>query len=397
MVQDTSMQADRLSPSVDMIGKLVAFPTVSRDSNLALIDFVRERLRDLEADVRLTFDDDRRKANLFATLGPGGDGGLVLSGHTDVVPVEGQAWDADPFAVRHQHGRLYGRGTSDMKSFIAIALALLPTYVSRLTKPIHLALSYDEEVGCIGVGRLIEDLARARVRPSGCVVGEPTLMAPVIAHKGKKSFRCTVRGLAAHSAYAPRAVNAVEAAAEAVAYLKGMARRHRVTGPHDNGFDVSHTTVHTGLIRGGTALNIVPHECSFDFEVRYLPRDDPDALLDEFKSYLARDVEPEMHAVDPRTGFEIVQLSEIPALDTSGETHIVGLVQELTGNTEIGKVSYGTEASQFQRAGIATVVCGPGSIEQAHKPNEYIELAQVEACESFLRKLMERMTAKGEP
>src|SRR5687768_811575 len=282
-----------------MIGKLVAFPTVSRDSNLALIDFVRERLRALDAEVRLTFDDERRKANLFATLGPPDDGGVVLSGHTDVVPVEGQAWDTDPFVMVQRKGRLYGRGTSDMKSFIAIALALAPGYAKRLEKPLHLALSYDEEVGCIGVGRLIEDLARANVRPSGCLVGEPTLMSPVIAHKGKRSFRCAVRGLAAHSAYAPVAVNAVEAAAEAVAYLKRMARRIRDEGPFDHGFDVPHTTVHTGVIRGGTALNIVPHECSFDFEFRHLPQDDPDALLSELRDHVSREIEPEMHAIDP--------------------------------------------------------------------------------------------------
>ena len=378
--------------SVSTIAELIAFPTVSRDSNLALIDFVRERLRDLDAEVRLTFDDERRKANLFATLGPRGDGGVVLSGHTDVVPVEGQAWDTDPFRMVQRNGRLYGRGTSDMKSFIAIALALAPDYVRRLEKPLHLALSYDEEVGCIGVGRLIADLARAELRPAACVVGEPTLMTAVIAHKGKKSYRCTVRGRAAHSAYAPSAVNAVEAAAEAVAYLKRMARRHQHSGPHDRGFDVAHTTLHTGVIRGGTALNIVPHDCSFDFEVRHLPQDDADALLAEFRRYLARELEPEMHAVDPATGFEIVQLSEIPALDTRSETGIVALVQELTGNHEIAKVSYGTEASQFHRAGIPTVVCGPGSIEQAHRPNEFIELSQVEACERFLRSLMERLT-----
>lgn len=383
-----------LANPVEMIGKLVAFPTVSRDSNLELIDFVRELLRALDAEVRLTFDDERRKANLFATLGPKSDGGLLLSGHTDVVPVEGQAWDTDPFGLVERDGRLYGRGTSDMKSFIAIALALLPSYVPRLSKPLHLALSYDEEVGCIGVGRLIRDLERARVRPEGCIVGEPTLMSSVIAHKGKKSFRCAVRGLAAHSAYAPSAVNAVEAAAEAVAYLKRMARRLRDDGPHDHGFDVTHTTVHTGVIRGGTALNIVPHECTFDFELRYLPGEDADQLLREFREYLARELEPEMRALDARAGFEITELSEIPALDTSAETHIVALAQELTRNTEIGKVSYGTEASQFQRVGIATVVCGPGSIEQAHKPNEYIELSQVEACERFLRGVMERMTAE---
>jgi acetylornithine deacetylase len=377
--------------SIDMIEKLIGIPTVSRDSNLELIDYARETLEALGAQVRLTFDDDRRKANLFATLGPRMDGGLVLSGHTDVVPVDGQNWDSDPFALLQKSGRLYGRGTSDMKSFIAIVLALLPDYVPRLEKPVHVALSYDEEVGCLGVGRLIEDLARANVRPSGCVVGEPTLMSPVIAHKGKRSFRCGVRGLASHSAYAPGGVNAVEAAAEAVAYLKRMARRIRQGGPFDHGFDVPHTTVHTGVIRGGTALNIVPHECSFDFEFRHLPADDPDALLAELRTYIAGELEPEMHAVDPRTGFDIKQLSEIPALDGKPETPIVGLIQELTGNVDIGKVSYGTEASQFQRAGIPSVVCGPGSILQAHKPNEYVEVAQVEACEAFLRKLMDRM------
>src|SRR5688500_8366809 len=348
-----------------MIAKLVGIPTVSRDSNLALIDYAREHLERLGAEVRLTFDDERRKANLFATLGPRTEGGLVLSGHTDVVPVDGQAWDTDPFALIEKDGRLYGRGTSDMKSFIAIVLALLPEYAPRLEKPLHVALSYDEEVGCIGVGRLIDDLVRNRVKPSGCVVGEPTLMSAVIAHKGKRSYRCAVRGRAAHSAYAPTGVNAVEAAAEAIAYLKRMARRIRDAGPFDHGFDVPHTTVHTGVVRGGTALNIVPHECSFDFEFRHLPADDPDALIAELETHIARNIEPEMHAVDPATGFEIAQLSEIPALDVGPESRIVGLVQELTGNPEIGKVSYGTEASQFQRAGIAAVVCGPGSILQA--------------------------------
>ena len=375
-----------------MIGKLVAFPTVSRDSNLELIDFVRELLRPMDAQVRLTFDDDRRKANLFATVGPHGRGGLVLSGHTDVVPVDAQRWDTDPFALERRDGRLYARGASDMKSFLAVVLAIIGDYVPQLDRPLHLAFSYDEEVGCIGVGRLIDDLARAGVQPDACIVGEPTLMSPVIAHKGKKSYRCSVRGLAAHSAYAPKAVNAVEAAAEAIAHLKSIARRLRDRGPYDHGFDVAHTTVHTGVIRGGTALNIVPAECVFDFEVRHLPGDDPSALVDEWLTHIRGKVEPEMHAIDARAGFEVVQLSDIPALDTRPETELVRLVQELTGKTDVGKVSYGTEASQFQRAGISAVVCGPGSIEQAHKPNEYIEVAQVAACERFLRTLLERMT-----
>ncbi len=378
--------------SVEMIRKLVSFPTVSRESNLDLIDFVREYLKPYDADVRLTFDDDKRKANLFATLGPRKDGGIVLSGHTDVVPVQGQAWDTDPFTLAEADGKLYGRGTSDMKSFIAVALALLPEYVQRgLKSPLHLAFSYDEEVGCIGVGRMIKDLTAAGIRPQSCIVGEPTLMKPVIAHKGKKSYRATVRGLAAHSGYAPSGVNAVEAAAEAVAYLKRMARRHRDSGPYDRGFDVSHTTVHTGVFHGGTALNIVPHDCTFDFEFRYLPGDDPEKLFAEFKSYVEQTLEPEMRAVYKDAGFEIALMSQIPAMDNSPETAVVALVQGLSGQNETGKVSYGTEGSQFQAAGIPTVICGPGSIEQAHKPNEFVSLEQIGQSEMFLRGLLDKM------
>ncbi len=378
--------------SLEMIRKLVAFPTVSRDSNLDLIHFVRDTLAPYGAEIRLTHDDAKRKANLFATLGPRGEPGVVLSGHTDVVPVEGQAWDADPFAVVEKDGRLYGRGAADMKSFIACALALAPEFVRRgLKTPLHLAFSYDEEVGCLGVGRLIADLMRAGIRPRACIVGEPTGMRPVIAHKGKRGYRCTVRGLAGHSAYAPRGVNAVEYAAEAVAFLRSMARRHRDHGPFDRSFDVAHTTVHAGVIRGGTALNVIPHECSFDFEFRHLPGDDPGRLLDEFSGFVKSRLEPEMRAVDPAAGFVIEPLSEIPVLDTAPEAEVVALVQELSGSGEIGKVSFGTEASRYHCAGIPTVVCGPGSIEQAHKPDEYVTLDQVAKCEAFLRRLMDRI------
>ena len=380
--------------SVEMIRKLVGFPTVSRDSNLELIHFVRDRLAALGAEARLTYNDERSKANLFAKLGPRGKPGIVLSGHTDVVPVDGQAWDTDPFCVVEKDGKLYGRGTSDMKSFVAVVLALAPEFAQRgLKTPIHFSFSYDEEVGCIGVGRLIADLAQAGIKPQSCIVGEPTLMRPVIAHKGKKGFRCNVRGFACHSAYAPMGVNAVEAAAEAVAFLKSMARRHRDQGPYDRGFDVAHTTVHTGVMRGGTALNIVPHECTFDFEFRHLPGDDPDALFAEFRNYLDTSLVPEMRAVHADSGFEIVPLSVLPALDNGPEMEVVGLAQELSGNSDIGKVSYGTEGSQFQRAGIPTVVCGPGSIEQAHKPNEYVAIEQVEKCEQFIRRLMNHVCA----
>lgn len=377
-----------------LIRELIAFPTVSRDSNLELIDYVRELLRPLDAEVRLTFDKDQRKANLFATLGPRGVPGVALSGHTDVVPVDGQDWATDPYRVVERDGRLYGRGTSDMKSFIACALAVAPEFVQRgLQTPVHLAFSYDEEVGCLGVRDLLKDMAQAGIRPRSCIVGEPTEMRPVISHKGKQSYRCTVRGLASHSAYAPYGVNAVEAAAEAVSFLKQMARRHRDHGPYDRGFDVAYTTVHTGVIHGGTALNIVPQDCVFDFEFRSLPGDDPDALLREFEAHVRGVIEPEMHAVDPRSGFTIVKMAEIPALDTGAESEITALAQELSGNSDIAKVSFGTEASQFQGAGVPTVVCGPGSIRQAHKPDEFVTLAQVAQCEVFLRRLCGRLAA----
>ncbi len=381
--------------SIATLRKLIEFPTVSRDSNLELIHFARDRLRELGAECRLTYDDDRRKANLFATLGPAGQPGIALSGHTDVVPVEGQDWETDPFKLVEKDGRLYGRGTSDMKGFVAVALALAPEFARRgLTTPLHFSFSYDEELGCIGVKRLIDDLAQAGIKPASCIVGEPTLMRPVIAHKGKKGYRCVVRGLACHSAYAPRGVNAVEAAAEAVAFLKGLARRRRDHGPYDRSFDIAHTTVHTGVIKGGTALNIVPHECTFDFEIRHLPGDDPDALFQEFTDYVEGTLQPEMHEVEAGTGFTITPLSVLPALDNRAEAPVVGLAQELSGNVDIGKVSFGTEGSQFQAAGIPTVVCGPGSIEQAHKANEFVAVEQIEQCERFMRRLMDRVCAR---
>jgi acetylornithine deacetylase len=385
-------ETSSLFASVEMLGKLISFPTVSRDSNLELIEFVRDTLAPFDPQVRLTHDDDKRKANLFATLGPRDGPGIVLSGHTDVVPVEGQAWDTDPFAMAQKDGRLYGRGTSDMKGFIACVLAMVPRLMKRGPKtPLHLAFTYDEEVGCLGVGRLISDLQRAGIRPRACIVGEPTGMLPVIAHKGKRAYRCTVRGLAGHSAYAPNGVNAVEYAAEAVAFLKGLARRLSGQGPYDRGFDVAHTTVHTGVLHGGTALNVIPHECCFDFEFRHLPGDDPARLLQEFKDYVRDKLEPEMRAVDAKSGFTIEPLSEIPVLDTGPESEVVALAQELSGSSEIGKVSFGTEASQFHRAGIPTVVCGPGSIAEAHKPNEFVTLEQIERCDQFLGRLMEKV------
>jgi acetylornithine deacetylase len=379
--------------SIEMIATLVSFDTTSRSSNLALIEFVRDYLDGWGIQSELVFNEDRSKANLYATLGDPETPGIMLSGHTDVVPVDGQAWSSDPFTLTERDGKLYARGAADMKSFIGVALAKVPDFIARPMKtPIHLALSYDEEVGCIGVRGLIAELAKRPVRPRLCIVGEPTSMQPVIGHKGKRSLRCHVHGLETHSALAHAGVNAVEAAAEIIAYLKQMARRKRDEGPYDPAYTPPYTTIHTGTVAGGTALNIVPRECRFDFEFRALPEDDPDALLDEVKRYAAT-VQAEMHEVSRDTGIAFDELNSMPALSVSPDDEAVHLAQALTGSNALGKVAFGTEGGLFQEVGIPTVVCGPGSIEQAHKPDEFIAVDQVRQCETFVARLAERIAA----
>ena len=378
--------------SLEMIRRLVAFDTTSRGSNLALIDFVRDYLEGLGVASELVFDETGQKANLFATLGAADQGGIMLSGHTDVVPVDGQDWHSDPFAVAGKDDRLYGRGTADMKSFIAVALALLPEIAGRpLATPLHLALSFDEEVGCLGVRRLIARLAARPDRPRLCIVGEPTLMRPATGHKGKRSFRCHVHGLESHSALAHLGANAVEAAAELVAHLKGMARRKRERGPFDAAFAPPYTTVHTGVIRGGTALNIVPKDCSFEFEFRLLPHEDADALEAEIRALARERLLPEMRAVAPAADIRFEELSGFPGLDTPEDAEVTQLAAALSGSNGTEKVSFGTEGGLFHEAGIPTIVCGPGSIGEAHKPDEFVALEQIAACEAFMRRLFARV------
>jgi acetylornithine deacetylase len=375
--------------SLEMIRRLVAFDTTSRDSNLALIDFVRDYLDGWGVASELMVGSDPRKANLYAAIGPPDTRAVILSGHTDVVPVDGQPWDTDPFAVAEKADCLYGRGTSDMKSFIAVALALVPEFLARdLKTPVHFAFSYDEEVGCIGVRDIIAKLKQRPILPGACIVGEPTLMRPVIAHKGKRSIRCRVRGLESHSALAHEGVNAVEAAAEIVAFLKALARRKRDQGPFDPGFSPPYTTVHTGVIQGGTALNIVPRDCTFDFEFRNIPGDDPAALFAEVKRYAQTALLPEMHAVSTTTGIGFEEMNAVDGLDMPADHALVQLAQSLTGANAVGKVSFCAEAGLFQEAEIPTVICGPGSIDVAHKPNEYVAIDQVRQCERFMRGLM---------
>ena len=384
------MAGQRLT-SVEMISRLVAFDTTSRESNLALIDFVRDYLDRWRVKSELVYDAERRKANLYATIGPSDRGGVMLSGHSDVVPVDGQKWESDPFRLGERDGRFFGRGSADMKSFIAIALAKVPDFLAQpLDTPIHLALTYDEEVGCLGVRPLINALAGKPVKPRLCIIGEPTLMQPVVGHKGSRRLRCHVHGHEAHSSLTHRGVNAVEAAAELVAYLKGMARRKRAEGPFDPGFDPPYTTIHTGLIAGGTAVNIVPRECRFDFEMRYLPQDEPTAIVDELKRYAAT-LLPEMHAVSEEAGIAFEETNGVPALSAKDSDEVVQLALALSGANATGKVSFATEGGLFQEAGIPTVICGPGSIDQAHKPNEFIAIGQIRECEGFLDRLIERV------
>ena len=385
--------------SLDLIRTLVGFDTTSRDSNLALIEWVRDYLAGHGVESKLTFDDEGRKANLFATL-PARDGnvthgGVVLSGHTDVVPVDGQPWDTDPFVVTVKDDRLYGRGVTDMKSFSAVGLAFVPEFLRRgLEKPIHFALSYDEEIGCIGVRRLIADIVARGVHPAGCVVGEPTGMELVVAHKGKRAYRCRVRGFECHSALTPNGVNAVEIAAELVAHLRKMALRFRQHGQFDHGYDVPFTTVHVGTIKGGTALNIVPRDCEFKFEFRHMPFDDPEALYREITDYAARFL-PEMHAVAADTGIAFEELSNLPGFDTGADSDIAALGRCCNHGTHFNKVSFGAEASLFHDAGIPSILCGPGHIAQAHQPNEWVTLAQVAQCEAFLRRLIDQVSTKA--
>jgi acetylornithine deacetylase len=377
----------------EMVRKLVGFPTVSRDSNLALIEFARDYLDGHGATTALTFDDEGRKANLFATLaahdGNATSNGFVLSGHTDVVPVDGQPWDTDPFVATLDGDRLYGRGTADMKSFSAIGLAFVPEFVRRgLSRPLHFALSYDEEVGCIGVRRLIADVMEKGVQPAGCIIGEPTGMQIVVANKGRRTWRCRVRGHEAHSSLTPQGVNAVQIACELVGWIAKRARELRDSHRHDPLYDVPFTTPHVGVIRGGTAVNIVPRDCSFEFELRHLPFDDPQQFFAELRAY-ADSFVPAMHAVDPATYIAFDALSEMPGFDNdNGDDPMRAIARDCTDSGLEHKVSYGTEAALFHRASIPAVICGPGHIEQAHQPNEWIGLDQLARCEAFMRRLM---------
>ncbi len=374
---------------IEMIRALVGFDTTSAKSNLPLIDYVRDYLAGHGIESRYIRSEDGTKANLWATIGPDIPGGIVLSGHTDVVPVTGQNWDNDPFDVVEKEDRLYGRGVADMKSFIAIALALVPDMLSRpLIRPIHFALTHDEEVGCLGAPHLIADVIENLPRPGAVIIGEPTEMKVVDAHKGITAFTTTVTGHEAHSSLTNRGVNAVMHAGKLIAFLSDLAEEKAANADPASRFDPPYSTIHVGTVEGGTALNIVARECAFKWEIRSVPGDDPEDTLARFEHYYERELVPKMQATAAETGIATRRGVTVPSLDPAPDSPAEVLARELTGGNATHAVSYATEGGQYQRAGLPAIVCGPGNIAQAHAPNEWIALEQIAAGESFTRRLI---------
>jgi acetylornithine deacetylase len=378
--------------SISILEKLIAFPTVSRNSNLDLIEYVAGLLDEHGITHQLIHSEDGHKANLFATIGPAGVPGIMLSGHTDVVPVDGQDWTLPPFALTARDGRLYGRGAADMKGFVACALALcLKASKMQLRTPLNLALSYDEEIGCIGVRSLVDMLAGAPQPPLLCIVGEPTDMQVATGHKGKIGARAFCKGREGHSALAPLALNAIHLGCDFVAALRGEQDRLAREGTRDPDYDIPYTTVHVGKINAGVALNIVPNLCQLDFEIRNVAADNAEHILDRLRGEAAR-IAAAAKEKAPEAAIDIEVFNTYPGLDTPPDSQAVAFVKSLTGGNSTMKVAFGTEGGLFSRdLGTPTVVCGPGSMAQGHKPDEFVSVEQMRRCEAMLDKLLERL------
>ncbi|MBL1377689.1 acetylornithine deacetylase [Zobellella iuensis] len=380
--------------TLEILQRLIGYDTTSANSNLALLDYVRGYLNGYGVASTLVHDEAGQKANLYATLGPEDKPGVMLSGHTDTVPVTGQQWSHEPYRLTLEDGRCYGRGTADMKGFLALVLAAVPEMVEQpLHTPVHLAFSYDEEIGCVGVRRLIDTLAELPLKPALCIIGEPTQMKVVTAHKGKIAARVSVRGKECHSGLAPFGVNAINYAARLIQWLERLAIQKRNQGPFEEGYEIPYSTVHTGTVEGGTALNIVPNHCSFLFEIRNIAVEDPRRLLAEFQDH-ADTLAAEMRRTDPGCGIDIEITTEYPGLSTANDAGVVAFVQRLAGTEGTHTIGFGTEGGLFSRAlGIPTLVCGPGSMEQGHKPDEFIEISQLEQGERFIARLLAQLRA----
>ncbi|MBT9513125.1 MAG: acetylornithine deacetylase [Acidovorax sp.] len=382
-----------LSPhALELAQTLVRMNTVSHHSNLELIHFIRDHLARLGVTSRLTFNADKTKANLFATLGEGKPAGVILSGHTDTVPWDGQDWSMDPLSALVKDGNLYGRGSADMKAFIGIAVSQAGQFLnSDAPFAIHLAFSYEEEIGCFGVKELIADLRDAHIKPLACIVGEPTSMVPAIAHKGVYRYKCCVRGKEAHSSLTPHSVNAIEMAARVVGRLRDMGEGFEREEPRFEGFDVPFSTTSVGQFHGGIADNVVPRDAEFRYEFRDLPTANAAQMQAEVVAY-AQSLEPAMKRIAPSAGFGFETICEIPSFLGSKDDPVTRLAQELAGEQGTTLVAFGTEAGLFKNAGISTVVCGPGSIQQAHQPDEYVSLEQLARCEAFMQGLARTRT-----
>ena len=379
----------------ELLSKLIAFDTTSRNSNRELIDFIADYLAKYGISSHLSLSSCQTKANLVSTL-PSADGsligGLVLSGHTDVVPVDGQNWSYPPFALTAQDGKVYGRGTCDMKGFIAVVLSLIPGLVGqKLAKPLHLAFSYDEEVGCCGAVGLLEDIQLRELKPEFCLVGEPTSLAVVTAHKGINVYRVRLLGKASHSSLTNLGCNAIDYAAELIVAIRQMANQLRARGEQDADYDVPYSTMSTNLITGGIGTNIVPEQCEFYFELRNLPHLSPPQILQPIHEFIQTDLLPRMQAEFSAAEIEITPIAQVPGLQAGENQEFADLVKQVVDCYSINKVAYATEAGLFQACNIPTIVCGPGSIEQAHRPDEFVSLVQLELCSQLLEAVIQKV------
>lgn len=381
---DTSI----FSTTLSILEKLISFDTTSRHSNLDLIHYIQEYLSAFRIDSELLYNQEHTKASLIARIGPDIAGGFLLSGHTDVVPVDGQEWNSDPFVLTRKENAFFGRGTADMKSFCACMLAMAPEFArAKLVKPLTLAFSYDEEVGCLSAPQLAQSIQSRGIRPQLAIIGEPTHMQVVVAHKGICSFETVVTGHENHSSEPEKGVNAVAIGAELVNFLSKMAEEFRTTTLIDGQFEPPYTTVHVGVMKGGTARNIIPRECRILWEIRPLPHQNVKDILDRFE-YFCSEVQIHMRRSHPGTSINTYPMSSVPGLKPFGDFPAENLLMYLTGSNETHSVSFATEAGIFQQHGIPSIVCGPGSIAQAHKPDEYIEITQIEGCIHFLQRLL---------
>ena len=378
--------------TINRLSRLIAFDTTSRHSNLALIHDCADYLESLGLKPWLSHNADQSKANLFATIAAADgntEGGLILSGHTDVVPTDGQTWQSDPYRADIREGRLYGRGSADMKGFIAAVLAAAPAMVqAELKRPLHIALSYDEEIGCLGAPVMIAELQKRGLTPEHCIVGEPTSMRMVVAHKGIHTFRCAVHGKAAHSSLTPQGVNAIEYAAKLIVFINELAGRLKARHDTDPDYDVPFSTLSVNTIAGGIAANIVPQLCEFEFDYRNLPHMSPADITAPIEAHIREVLQPQMQAVDAACRIDMRHGENVPAMPEAEAALLHDLITQLVQDSSRLKVAYATEGGQFQQAGIATVICGPGNIEQAHKADEFVELSQLARCDAFLHKLI---------